>query len=167
MPVFDTVAKLNSYVESNTMKEIAKIASDYGAEVLREKIMNSVYRRQAKPSYTRTKSMLNSVASFMSGSGANREVQTYPDKNKMTEKYPSQYFGRGGSLDNRDNIVLWLDGGHKGYYNRRPVDYKPTNFMAKSMEKLEKTLIDKVTQVINNQIFFMTLFILDFKTSKT
>lgn len=147
MPIFDTLDQITVYVNSVTALEVAEAIEDFGVEALNKTVWEEVYKdtdRFGDQPYEHTYGLKDK---------ANGDLEIYSNKQtpktvalflKTDEKYPSFYTG---NADNSENIVNWLDNGHKGYYLGQKIGYSGRNIFEKTARRLLKGgfLKDRVT----------------------
>lgn len=123
--------------------------SQKAEDSLRSSIDEHVYSRQSSGEF-RTGSLKNSVDSVIEKEGDEILLSIFNNTEKMTQNYPSvdaRY-----PNDNRENIVLWLNDGHRGIW-----DYQATNFIEHARDAinvsfetwLKQSLMQRGIKVIN------------------
>jgi hypothetical protein len=105
----------------NELRIAANRSSEKAENSLRNSIDEHVYARASSGEF-RTGSLKNSVDSTVENDGDEIVVSVFNNTEKMTQDYPS--VDARFPQDNKDNIVLWLNDGHRGIW-----DYNATNFI--------------------------------------
>lgn len=141
MPVFQNLGQLFQYVGTVTLDEMAEEVERVAQEELLSQVRDTVYKNTSG-NYENTYSLLNAVVSekIVEGGGAERNIniETYIDPDQLDNYYESYY--ENGETDNRENIVGWLNDGHKGYYKGYAVNYKGREFVQKSRKAINKEM---------------------------
>lgn len=129
----------------DTVGEAMSETSPQFEEILQQAIDETVYSRPSESDYVRTRAMRNAVDSQLDKPDVFKQsLDINIQEGKMTYNYPSQ----SGSQDNRENIVKWLNDGHRGFYNGNPVFYAPAKFF-----ELATGIIEQIgTKIITNRL---------------
>lgn len=133
--VYKTLNGLVKGIEKELNDVLKESVGKATEEELKRSIDLKVYGRQSSGIF-RTGSLKNSVFSEVTkgDEGDDLVLSTYNNKEKMTQTYPSVV--KGGSADNRDMIVEWLNDGHGGIW-----DYAPTNFIEEARGNINKNVL--------------------------
>lgn len=147
MPIFDTLDQITVYVNSVTALEVAEAIEDFGVEALNKVVWEEVYKdtdRFADQPYEHTYGLKDKAVSDLEIYSNKQTPKTVAISLKTDEKYPSFYTG---NADNSNNIVNWLENGHKGYYLGQKIGYSGRKIFEKTAIRLLKGgfLKDRVT----------------------
>lgn len=130
------MSSLTSLLLAKLKKELKSVAenefSEFGVEKLKDNIDKTVYSTD-EGEYNRTMAMRNSSTADVSiNDDINIEIYNNPEL--MNYRYPSSNSSKWGN-DHRDDIVGWLNDGHKmwdhGYYDGK-------EFIEKAKKDIEK-----------------------------
>lgn len=132
--LFESFESLISYAQEVSLKEIAKEMRPALRDELRDAIDKTVYKNPPSGSnYSRTYAMRKSADTEIIKENDGYDIKVFNNPDKMDYDYHSAYSS--GNLDNRNNIVEWLNNGHGGFF-QRPVNYKATNFLLLSYARI-------------------------------
>lgn len=138
MPSFNTVPQMLKFILNDIEDALMQQVNLEMQEILRQKISSNVYSRGS--SYDRTYTLLNSVDSKLYRDGSyNINVDVWNNEKLMQlTTYPSW---TGGSTDNRDMIVEWVNDGHGMSGNTGDLAPQPaTNFIEDARSTINNSL---------------------------
>ena len=138
MPVFSTLSEIDDYIVNVTLEEMAtptKIATE---EKLNYRVEENLYRDVVinDDFYINTFSLLNSAESYAEryGTGIINTGLLVSTWVKPYAEYNSFY----GGQSQKDNIVDYLNNGHKGFYKSLTIDYEGKHFFEDATKDLSK-----------------------------
>lgn len=140
MSYFTTFESLATYIQDVTTKELGlEMTADLKNE-LKQSIDDTVYSKSPTGEYKRNYTMRNSVDVNIEKTENGQNLTLFPNPELMLDyTYPSQTTG---NEDNRNNITKWLNDGHRGYYNHRPISYSGKHFIELTFKKLQGDILE-------------------------
>ena len=133
MPIFNSIELLDLYIKEVVLPEIASIAADDVEFLLNETVEETVYSNinlVDTEYYQHTFGLRDSAKISMSYDNGEYGADVYV---APKSEYPSYY---SGNENNKDNIVGWLNDGHKGFYKNSEVDYQGRSFIERTFKKM-------------------------------
>lgn len=142
MPLFNSIEELTRYVATVTMEEMSNIVENASEEELLTQLRETVYANASSSDYENTFSLLNAVNTStvsVGGKAKEIEIETHIDTNMIDNMYESYYLDN-GNLDNRNNIVGWLNDGHGGFYKGYAINYDGKHFIERARFKINRDM---------------------------
>jgi len=152
MPIFGTTDEIDAYILGVTTNEVVEAVIDFGKPILNQTVNHEVYRyagNHVNDHYEHTFGLMDSAETQVSTYGKANVSKRVHFWLKPKGKYPSEY---GGSTDNSDKIVDWMNNGHKGFYYK-DIDFKGLNFFEIAAQKLIKGSFLK--NAVQNRLKFL------------
>lgn len=141
MPVFETITQLDNYVKEVTIKkEIIPVVKIVNEEKLNARVESEIYDNVAlngdndfyENTFGLRDASLSSVTPFGNGVFFDGNlVETFLNPNS---KYTAYY----GGQDVTNEIVDWLNNGHRGFYKGLTINDKGRKFIEKAQADLTK-----------------------------
>jgi len=140
MPIFNSLDSLYYYTNTVTMKKIEDKISTVAEEELDRAVEEELYNDVSHNDFYENTFGLSGMATATTTKYGNGVINT----GRLIEvgieprgKYPSWYPNQGNNgTDNSENIVGWLNDGHKGYYKGVAIQYEGKKFVEKAQARL-------------------------------
>jgi len=139
MPVFETLSELYGYTKNVTMKEVATITSIVAKEKVNERIENDLYGDMFNGQnslYDHTFGLRD--AAMVEKSSYGNGVYENGTSINVYINPKNDYFSDSNGENVTEHIVNFLDGGHKGFFKGRAIDYKGKQFFVNAKKDLTK-----------------------------
>lgn len=119
MPTFDTINQLSNYVKKTTVREVAEKTGEVGEDKINERVEQNLYSKiDGGDFYENTFGLRNNAYSVIKEKGFGQyesDTMIRPEG-----EYPSDP----GGVSQKDNIVGWIEDGHKGFYKNKAINYE-------------------------------------------
>lgn len=129
-----TLQQVISYTKTVVEATLRKEITDYIIEIYQEMFRRTVYSLPEGDNYERTMSAYDATRTIINNTGSGHSIELFSDPNFMVSDYPS--WVEGGSQDNKDSIVNWLNYGTSSPYFSHPAH----NFIGLSEAEISKKL---------------------------